>query len=1089
MCDDPSWDIIKCILNSNALEKHHIESFNEFLDVTLLNIINDYGCVNIGDNATIKMEHVRFQKPIHVETNGECTLLTPSVAKLRNLTYTSNVIVDIKIITEDDEVSFTNCLLCKLPILVKSKLCNSRMDKMACMYEKGGYFIVNGSEKVLISQEKMRNNEFLIFQKKQPAKYSFVGEYRGVLENDGRSSNTINLFATAPNVKSEQFIRVQLACMRAEVSVFVMFLILGSNTKQEIQDLFCDECEEVKRFIRQSLNDCVPSSKLEAIDYLESRVFNQNQSISTHESVLHDLIYTNTKVADKQQMLIYMVTEMVKCVLNLRNEDDRDHFKNKRVETTGVLFAGLFRQLFRRTYKEFINITTKFVRTSKFMNVQNMLKTKIISNGLRYSLSTGNWGMGGSQHTRTGVSQVYNRLTYMSALSHLRRLNSPIGRDGKITSPRHLHNSHWGKVCPAETPEGQTCGLVKNLALTAYISPWVDSTPIHRVVEHLTSCQTQDHCEKYVIFLNGIFIRTTTEYLEIYKVLKTQKRSGVISPYVGICLDSKRKQLRIHTEAGRVCRPLFVINASREIPGLDADVIHKIKNVEKTGANLNYLLSNGYIEYIDSDEEEFTYIAFSVQKFKETNEPYTHCELHASTILGTSASAIPFADHNQSPRNTYQSAMGKQSIGVPTTNHQLRMDSTSHMLWYPQKPMVDTQVNDVIHMNDLPAGQNAIVAIASYSGYNQEDSIIMNKGSIDRGLFRSVFFRTYKEEVKSSGSSAKEHIEVPPSECNFKKLANYSKLDTDGIAEPGSKIDGNDVLIGKTIDCEDVKKDASTITRHNETGVVEKVMLTSSENGTNVYKVQVRKTKRPNIGDKFSARHGQKGTIGMIYNEEDMPFSSRDGIRPDIIINPHAIPSRMTVGQLLECVFGKVGALKGERKDATAFNHNETEINDIYKQLSDYGYNRHGSDVLINGMTGKQMPYSIFIGPTYYQRLKHMVDDKIHSRATGPVQLLTRQPVEGRSRDGGLRTGEMERDAMISHGAAAFLKDRLFYQSDAYRVHVCNKCGLFATADIKNKRFFCKSCNTPDVHQVELPYATKLLFQELTSIGATPRIF
>jgi DNA-directed RNA polymerase II subunit RPB2 len=1088
MCDDRSWDIIKCILESNPLEKHHIESFNEFLDVTLLNIINEYGCVNIGENANIVMCNVRLQKPVYVESDGKCTLLTPSIAKLRNLTYTSNVIVDIKILTADDEVSFVNCLLCKLPIIVKSKLCNYKMDNKACIYERGGYFIVNGSEKVLISQEKMSNNEFLIFFKKQPAKYSYIGEYRGVIDNDVKSSNTINIFVTTPNVKFEQFIRVQLACMRSDVSVFVMFFVLGCSTTLEIQDLFCDQCEEVKRFIRQSLNDCVPSSKTEAIEYLDSRI-NYNNSMSTYELVLHDLIYTNTKISDKKHMLVYMVVEMTRCVLKLRKEDDRDHFKNKRIETTGVLIAGLFRQLFRRTYKEFINITTKFLRTSKFMNVQNMLKTKIISNGLRYSLSTGNWGMGGSQHTRTGVSQVYNRLTYMSALSHLRRINSPIGRDGKVTSPRLLHNSHWGKVCPAETPEGQTCGLVKNLALTAYISPWVDPSPITRILTQIASTQEQSDCEEYVILLNGIYVQSSNDCPKIYKILKSQKRNGMISPYVGICLDYNKKQLRIHTGSGRVCRPLFVVDSFRKLPALDPRILDDIKNVISTGCNLNYLLNNGCIEYIDSDEEDFTYIAFSVKKFNETNEPYTHCELHASAILGTSASAIPFPDHNQSPRNTYQSAMGKQSIGVPTMNHQIRMDTTSHVLWYPQKPMVDTQINDVIHMNDLPAGQNAIVAIASYSGYNQEDSIIMNKGSIDRGLFRSMFYRTYKEEVKSTGSNSKERIEVPSTQCMFKKLANYSKLNDDGLVDPGVKIEGNDVLVGKTIDCEDVRKDASTITRHNESGVIEKVMITSTENGANLFKVQVRKTKRPNIGDKFSARHGQKGTIGMIYNEEDMPFSSKDGIRPDIIINPHAIPSRMTIGQLLECIFGKAGALKGERKDATAFNHNANEIDEIYKELGSFGFNKHGSDLLINGITGKEMPHSIFIGPTYYQKLKHMVDDKIHSRATGPVQLLTRQPVEGRSRDGGLRTGEMERDAMISHGAAAFLKDRLFYQSDAYRVHVCNKCGLFATADIKSKRFFCKSCNTPDVHQVELPYATKLLFQELTSIGATPRIF
>ena len=317
-------------------------------------------------------------------------------------------------------------------------------------------------------------------------------------------------------------------------------------------------------------------------------------------------------------------------------------------------------------------------------------------------------------------------------------------------------------------------------------------------------------------------------------------------------------------------------------------------------------------------------------------------------------------------------------------------------------------------------------------------------------------------------------------------------MDEDGIVSPGEIIDGNSAIIGKTInnssELNTLKRDVSTITRSNESGVIDRVMLTTAEHGTTMVKVRVRDTRVPMIGDKFSARHGQKGTIGMTYRDEDMPFSMTTGMRPDIIINPHAIPSRMTIGQLLECVSGKVGSLQGKLKDATAFDHQGSNIDDIFEELHQLGYQKHGNEILVNGFTGKQMKYAIFMGPTYYQRLKHMVEDKIHSRARGPVQVLTRQPVEGRSRDGGLRAGEMERDAIISHGAAMFLKDRLFYQSDAYRVHVCKRCGLMAIGDIKNKRFFCKRCEIPNVVQVEIPFATKLLFQELMSIGVTPRI-
>lgn len=368
----------------------------------------------------------------------------------------------------------------------------------------------------------------------------------------------------------------------------------------------------------------------------------------------------------------------------------------------------------------------------------------------------------------------------------------------------------------------------------------------------------------------------------------------------------------------------------------------------------------------------------------------------------------------------------------------------------------------------------------------------MNQSAIDRGLFRSIFYRTYKEEIKTQGGGVKEVIGVPDKlQCTGTKLANYDKLDVDGLVEPGTELGGNDVIIGKTIasvDTPDEKMDTSTITRHNEDGIVDRVMMTTNEYGSPMIKTRVRKTRIPVIGDKFSARHGQKGTIGMTYRQEDMPFSHETGMTPDIIINPHAIPSRMTIGQLLECVLGKVGCMEGKCQDSTAFEHDEATVEGVFERLKDFGFEKHGNERLVNGMTGKMMDHAIFVGPTYYQRLKHMVDDKIHSRSRGPVQILTRQPVEGRTRDGGLRTGEMERDAIISHGASSFLKDRLYNQSDAYRVHVCKKCGLMAVGDAPNNRYYCKSCMIPDVAQVDIPFATKLLFQELMSVGVTPRI-
>jgi DNA-directed RNA polymerase II subunit RPB2 len=471
-------------------------------------------------------------------------------------------------------------------------------------------------------------------------------------------------------------------------------------------------------------------------------------------------------------------------------------------------------------------------------------------------------------------------------------------------------------------------------------------------------------------------------------------------------------------------------------------------------------------------------------------------------MLGICASIIPFPDHNQSPRNTYQSAMGKQAMGIYATNYQLRMDTLANILYYPQKPLVTTRAMDFLHFRELPSGQNAIVAIACYSGYNQEDSVIMNQSAIDRGLFRSIFYRTYMDQEKKAGGSQSTFLEEfakPSRETTLRmRQGTYEKLDDDGLIPPGVNVAGDDIIIGKVVPIEETSeelgqktvrhthRDSSTPIRSAEKGVVDKVLLTTNADGFRFTKVRVRSIRVPQMGDKFASRHGQKGTVGITYRQEDMPFTT-DGITPDIIINPHAIPSRMTVGHLIECLLGKVSALDGTEGDATPFT--DTTVEDISKRLRELGFQSRGFEIMHNGHTGRKLNAQIFMGPTYYQRLKHMVDDKIHARARGPVQILTRQPVEGRSRDGGLRFGEMERDCMISHGAAQFLKERLFDVSDAYRVHVCDICGMFAIANLKKGIYECRSCrNKTQISQIHIPYAFKLLVQELVSMNIAPRL-
>jgi DNA-directed RNA polymerase II subunit RPB2 len=1077
------WDIIDSSFEQRSLVQEQLDSYNSFIDINLEQIINEVGRYE----KNITFGNIYITKPTNTENDGTIDIILPKEARLRNLTYASNVYVDITV----DENEFKHCLLMKLPVMLKSTICNlnGHDEHDECKYDKGGYFIINGSEKVLISQEKMCNNKIYVFAKKQPNKYIYVGESKSIREDDSSSAYAMYVMLSSLNVKNEHVIKLSIPIFKLDIPIFIIFYALGVDNDKAILECFSEAYRDNPKFIEivlPSIQNMSIKTKEDAIEYICTKLGHETKDFERVFS--NKLFFYITNKSSKCVVLSYIIQEVVACFLGWRQEDDRDHFKNKRIELAGCLLGGLFRQLFRRTFKEFVTNINKCSKQGKVFNINHLLKTKIITNGIKYSLSTGNWGVGNTSSIRTGVSQVLNRLTYFSSLSHLRRINSPIGREGKLTKPRHLHNSHWGKCCPSETPEGQSCGLVKNMSMMAYISNDTRVQPVINLLLHY-GVQRMYDLNKTSCFVNGKMIGCCENPMRLRNTIIEYRRCGDIAFDVGISYCNQRNEIKINCDSGRVCRPLMVVANNRLV--LTEKDKENISNRKQSGFGWYYLIAYGIVEYIDPDEEDNLMIAFYPSDM-DGDKRYTHCEIHPSMILGVCASTIPFAHHNQSPRNTYQSAMVKQSMGIYASNFQERMESLAHIMMYPQKPLVQTKTMNILCTNDLPAGQNAIVAIATYTGYNQEDSLIMNQSSIDRGLFRTFFYRTYKEEVKQQSGTMKESIEpIEDDRCTAIKLANYKKVDSDGIVPVGVSVSSKDVLIGKSVNLfsekdEPVKKDASTYIRNNEAGIVDKVMLTTNEHGMKMTKVRVRTMRTPTIGDKFSARHGQKGTIGMTYRDEDMPFTS-NGMRPDIIINPHAIPSRMTVGQLLECVMGKVGCMDGKMKDATAFN-NQVTPESLFEALHKSGYQRHGNERMMNGFTGKMMESAIFIGPTYYQRLKHMVDDKIHSRGRGPVQLLTRQPVEGRSREGGLRFGEMERDCIISHGAASFLKDRMCTQSDEYRIHVCTMCGCMATGDIIHNKFFCKACNTTEVKQVNVPYAYKLLTQELQSCGVTMRM-
>eukprot|EP00045_Choanoeca_perplexa_P014129 m.164424 g.164424 ORF g.164424 m.164424 type:complete len:1200 (+) comp16578_c0_seq1:206-3805(+) len=1162
---DVCWEVINSYFKEKGLVRQQLDSFNEFVNTTVQQIVEGSQPVEIEakaqyssnevvipDKHRLSFEQVYFgERPMHHEDDGTMIYMYPNDARLRNLTYWTNIYLDIKQTREaavpDEngeaivEESTKQIWVGKVPLMLRSQYCalmrlrNDReMAEMnECPLDPGGYFLINGSEKVLIAQEKMASNTVYVFEKKD-AKFMFFTEIRSVIENSNRPASTcvikmLRQSSTKGGQRFGQVLHAAIPYIRSDLPVVIVFRALGFEDDRSILKHIIYDFDDVEmmELLKPSIDEAfVVQERNVALDMIGKRGImrpgiQRDQRIQYAEDILQKELLPHIGIGPRGQVkkgyfLGYMVHRTLLAALRRRELDDRDHYGNKRLDLAGSLMAYLFRTLFKQFTKDLKKKLSIAVNKQKEFNLKAEASNTIISNGLRYSLATGNWGDQKKAHqARAGVSQVLNRLTFASTLSHLRRLNSPIDRTGKIAKPRQLHNTHWGYVCPAETPEGHAVGLVKNLALMASITIGSSGGPILDFLDSigmdsLDTIQSASAIkESTKIFVNGAWVGVHKEPDDLVSQMRKMRRTQeldeeggnmhIVAAEVSIYRDISENEIHVTTDAGRVSRPLLIVE--KDDHGdcklvLNTAHIDALKNDRM---HWNDLVQRGVVEYIDVREEETTMVAMTPADLYNTDycRTYTHGEIHPSMILGICASIIPFPDHNQSPRNTYQSAMGKQAMGVYITNFHIRMDTLAHVLYYPQRPLVQTRSMEYLHFAELPAGINAIVGIMTYTGYNQEDSVIMNRYAVQRGLFRSVFYRSYNASEHSERETFR--FEKPNrEEVAGMKHANYDKLDDDGIIAPGVRVSGDDVIIGRTSDipagsarrqgrlARFEKADQSKTLKSSESGIVDAVMLSIDKKGYKFVKIRVRSVRIPQIGDKFASRHGQKGTCGMQYCQEDMPFAA-SGIVPDIIVNPHAIPSRMTIGHLIECLLGKFVCHRATMGDATPFS--EVNVKDISDFLYEYNFHRYGNEVMYNGFTGRKMQAQVFLGPTYYQRLKHMVDDKIHARARGPLQNLTRQPVEGRSRDGGLRFGEMERDCMIAHGAAQFLRERLFEVSDPYSMHVCDICGLPCVAMLEKNQFSCKRCrNTTRISRIRLPYACKLLFQELMAMSVVPRL-
>jgi len=1064
--------IVKRYLEDHSLVESNIISFNDFLKYRMQEIVNEINDSIENEEFEITLGEIEVGKPDITEADGSSSLISPQEARIRNLTYSAPVKLELTI-KKDGNVDSEVVEIGRIPVMVKSEACNTfglKKEDLVAQYsdplDPGGYFIIKGNERVMVMAEDLAENQPFIEENKKNELtlklFSLKGTYRIPITISETKEGIFNLsFSRFKEIPAIVVLKALGLIKESEILRYI-----GKETDSVIVNLYefvnLATKEDAMMYIAEKTN--LQGTKKEILDRVKQRI----------DSYLFPHIgQTKETRMDKAVTLCKLIKQFLTAKENPELRTDKDHYANKRVRLSGDLLATLFRVNLGILVRDIQYSLQKSSKRKKYFSIKVLAKSTLFSHRVESAIATGSW-----TGERSGVTQNMDKTNYLATISQLQRVSSMLESGQENFKARALHPTHYGRFCPIETPEGTEIGLRKNLAILAKVS-----TRVHiNEKEFINSLKEigldKESNEGLEVFLNGSYIGNVSNSTKFVQLVKEKRRAGEFPLQMNIRRDEGLSTVSIYTETGRTLRPLIVVESGNS--KLTGDILIQL---EQGDIKWKDIVERGIIEYLDAAEEEEALIALNE---RDLTSDHTHLEIDAIASLGAAISLVSYANHDPSSRLIKGGKTQKQTLGIYAANYLSRLDTDVSILQYPQKPLVRSFIYDTL--NTYPAGQNLTVAIMTYEGYNMEDAIVLNKGSLDRGVGRSFYFRPYSTIEMNYAGGLKDEIIVPEKDISgYKTEEAYRLLEDDGIIYPEADINEGEVLIGKLSppkflsEAREIsvrtKKESSVTLRQEEKGIVESVFITADEEGNKIVQVKTRDQRIPELGDKYANPHGQKGVIGAIIPEQDIPFSIY-GMKPDVIFNPHGLLSRMTVGYLLELLGGKTAAFRGKVVDGTPFNNESKK--ELEEQLTEMGFRFDGKETMHSGVTGKQIPAKIFVGNLYYLKLKYMVGNKMHGRASGKVALLTRQPIEGRSRGGALRLGEMEQQALVAHGASLLLKER--YDSDKVLLHICTKCGAISIEDTIRNKIICSMCGSEEAEPVEVSYAFKLLVEELQGL-------